>query len=143
VGEVTRVAFPALGDDLVHVLRDGAGAAEGTWLRVVDGRPERGWPTDRPGVYRVRADGGGPAALYVVNWPAEEFDLRPIDADGLAARLPGVAVALADSETAAQVAEVAGERLGWPPVAVVLGLILAGVFVGEALLAARRGAAVR
>ncbi|MCG3128726.1 MAG: hypothetical protein CHACPFDD_03617 [Phycisphaerae bacterium] len=84
-----RRTFPGLpADGLVSVARVMPEPAQPQWVRIAGGVPERDWPSDEPGAYEVRTAAADPvAALYAVNWPAEESDLTPLDHAEVSTRL--------------------------------------------------------
>jgi len=100
-GESTRHSFgslPGRGNAWITRVTDPGGEL-GT-RRVSAGEPDEDWPATGPGVYAVRSGRSiGPAALYAVNWPAAESDLRSIAADPLATLLGVESVELVGEET--------------------------------------------
>ena len=104
-GETPQVPFAVLpANGLVQIASEGPTARKPTWVRLVDGVPQQPWPTDSAGIYTVRpAEQRGGTALYAVNWPAEEFDLAPIDRAGLVRILGTEQVALETPEADATV----------------------------------------
>ncbi len=139
-GEVTRRSFPTLtGSGLVEVRAPGAAGQPPAWVRLRDGTPESPWPTAAAGRYEVRrADRPESRVEYVVNWPAEEFDLTPLKPADLTQWLGEGRVNLvflSGSERGGP------ERGGWqrPNPAQILGAAVAALFLLETAWSVRRG----
>ncbi|MEW6250390.1 MAG: BatA domain-containing protein [Planctomycetota bacterium] len=140
-GELTRQAFAALpASGSVQV--SGPGVEQ--WARVAAGQPQEPWPTPAPGIYTLRArPTDAPAALYAVNWPAEEFDFTLINRDRLVRALGVEDVAL---EWLGAAPGQAGpvDRLEWLGDARgAAGFFLLALLMLEMWLAARRSARMR
>ncbi len=105
--------------------------------RLVDGRPADGWPTAQPGIYAVHAGPRRPAAaLYTVNWPAEESDLTVASAERLAQLLGSGNVRLvSDDDSGTGPATTWWQRLLTDDPAAVLPLLLVGLVLLEMALA--------
>jgi len=89
-GTQTQQPLPGLsGSGLATVTYESKTPTQSWWVRLADGKPERPWPADQPGVYRVEAMGTETTARYVVNWPAEESRLAPLSPEALP-RLLGI-----------------------------------------------------
>lgn len=88
-GEQSRHVFGTLpGSGLVAVTPPGKPERQRTWLRLANGVPRQSWPTDAVGLYTIQAAADETrAARYAVNWPTEEFDLRPITRGELVRKL--------------------------------------------------------
>lgn len=139
-GQLVREPFASLPPNgLVRVLPPEQANRQPVWVRLSEGRPAPCWPTDVPGVWQVRLpEEDQPRAMYTVNWPAEEFDLRPVTRDDIAARLGAERV---------QVARVSQRYISarWTPPLPNLtdpvttgGALLLLVFLLELLVASRR-----
>jgi hypothetical protein len=146
--EVTRHSFPGLPSRAtarVFLLTDEGGKV--TVVRLADGQPEDRWPTDQPGIYAVRASGGGAGEIrYAVNWPAEESDLTPIQRDRLQALLgvADVAIERVTPSLAEGKPALVSRLLGGRDAARALPLVLLAFVLLELLLASRmRPAGVR
>ena len=140
VGEEMQTAFPALPvAGLVQVARSGDAQSAPTWLRLADGRPRESWPTDKPGVYTIRVTGTEVRAQYVVNWPAEEFDLTPIQRAGLVRALGTERVTLERTGAPATTTSTGwfARVLRFADTGWTLGLVLLLLFVLEMGAAAR------
>ncbi|MFQ5806235.1 MAG: BatA domain-containing protein [Phycisphaerae bacterium] len=140
-GETTRHSFAALPSRGVArvLLRTGENGTPIS-VRLSNGEPTHGWPTQQPGVYAVRMsrkDAG--ETLYAVNWPAEESDLHTIAADRLKALLGVADVALEGGEAAGEAAAstLFSRLTGLRDAARLLPLLLLGLVLGELLLAGR------
>lgn len=92
VGQSSRRAFGGLeGRSTIYVSRLDQPEEPEIAVRVEDGAPLVDWPAPTPGAFAISTAPGRPAlAKYVVNWPAEESDLRPIQLEEAKSRL-GVA----------------------------------------------------
>jgi hypothetical protein len=146
--EVTRRSFPGLPSRAtarVLLLTDEGGKVSA--VRLADGQPEGGWPTDQPGIYAVRTSGGGTQEIrYAVNWPAEESDLTPIEPDRLQVLLgvADVAIERVASTLAEAKPSVFSRLLGGCDAARALPLVLLGFVLLELRLASHmRSAAGR
>lgn len=141
-GTVLDASFgtlPAAG--LVQIVALADEQAPPQWRRLMNGRPETPWPTERAGVFALQVPGdAAPAAYYAVNWPAEEFDLTPVTQAGLAQLLGTQRVAIAPPDEGDPLAAVSH----WPrwlrpeTLAGGLAVLLLLLFALEMHLAARR-----
>ena len=147
LGQQTRRRFDALPpQSLVSIALPTGGGDEPVWTRLSNGEPQRPWPTDRIGAYSVGAAGlAQRGSHYVVNAPAEESRLVPIELPGLRHRL-GMRQVQIDTPANAS----ATQRLSWlmrllgaSDVRKSLAGLLLVVFLLELLLTARRGRYVR
>lgn len=139
-GEVVQTPLPALPEaGLVRVALLGDSRREPIWVRLRGGRPRQPWPTEVPGVYTVRAAGGAARAQFVVNWPAEEFDLTPIRQPGLVRALGTERVRLEHKgmPNTEQEPSRLVRMLRFATPARMLGLALLVLFVTEMAVAAR------
>lgn len=114
-------------------------------LRLVGGRPAQGWPTARPGIYRLEVPvarstvAQRTVAMYSINWPPEESDLRRTGADAI--RHPfGIGTdrfAIVTDEAIQAPGGLPTRAWGLSPLQVVMLLALSGILV-EALLGQRK-----
>ncbi len=141
VGEATRHSFPALpGRGVVRVFSLTDEGDTSISVRLANGEPTPGWPTQRPGIYAIRAghrDNSEP--LYAVNWPAEESDSTAIVADRLEALLGVADVALEGAGAAGEQAELTlfARLTGLRDAARLLPFVLLALVLAELLLASR------
>ncbi len=77
VGEVARTAFAGMPGNATVRLENSAADQRSRSIRLVEGVPRAGWPTDQPGIVSVRYARDHTAAMYAVNWPPEESRLAP------------------------------------------------------------------
>jgi hypothetical protein len=140
-GEATRRSFARLPSG--GVARVASSVDEKSRLasvRLSNGEPTRGWPTEWPGVYAVRAGREDtPEALYAVNWPAEESDLRPIAVDRLSALLGVESVTIEREQPGAGGTgpTLLSRLTEWGDIARMLPFVLLALMLGETLVAAR------
>ncbi len=145
-GEMSTRPFATLpADGLVRVTRRAGNEAATDWVRIDGGAPQEPWPADRAGLYVVHARGEtGPAAVYAVNWPAEESDTTPIGPRDIAEllgvdRVTQVLDDKSGQEDQGGLLAALGRRLPPEPA---LAVVLAGLFALE-LAVGNRARAVR
>ncbi len=133
---VSRHRFAALaGEDRAAIhFPDPAAGIE--WRDLLDGVPQRPWPTDQAGLYKLV--GAASAAHYAVNWPVDESDFTPIAADQVS-ELTGVADVsiLAAERLSGARPTVARPWYGWLRPDVALALLLILVLLAETFFADR------
>lgn len=105
VGEVDRRGFAALPADGHVQVRRRAAPGQVWSIQLTKGAPARPWPAERPGAYEISAPGNlKTVVVYVVNWPAAESDLAPIDIDALRPLLGSEALTMTDEPSEARAA---------------------------------------
>lgn len=87
VGDEPRGALPGLADSGLLRVASTSPPRPAVWRRLKDGVPDQPWPSDAPGLYEVRTSAGERRAVYAVNWPAAEADLRAITLPEVAEKL--------------------------------------------------------
>lgn len=108
----------------------------GTTVRLSERGADPSWPTAVPGVYAVRSAGATIATMYTVNWPAEESDLRVIDAERVRQLLGVRDVEIIAGDAAARSSELAAP-LGRVDPAIVASAALIALACAEVLMARR------
>jgi len=142
-GASSRVEFPAL-TELSKARVSGPGLDRAALVKLSDGSPQDGWPTDLAGVYAVCAPRSNQAGVrYAVNWPVEESDLPRISPQRLRSLL-GVEDLVVDEQTEqdqpAAMSRLAA-LLGHSDPARLLPLLLLMLILLEVFLSARQGVA--